>query len=462
MSSTDCFPGNVGPETCKQIWGIMTIDQVAERREAISKALKDHKESSNPRTLEIDFRSQKRNIEVIRVSPNLLLLNHHNSRLSAQLEDHPQRDLVIQNPTSSAAQLVLAELLRSTDKFKDLKNELDVLKQQFPGLMSRDGLLINGNTRVVALMDLETDGVDVAVLPSDATSEDFLELEMSLQMTRLTHQDYTFTNELLLMDRYLQAGHTTEKLAKKMGWTKNGKKKVEQSLRFLGMIEEIRELSDTHLPYATFDSKKQHFKDLDEEYQRLKVAGEIQAAEQMKWARIAALFLGINKDQVRTIDSSFFEEDVMKRLETKSDAVQILEESKKVIVSDGLDELLGDAGEPAEQLDMKTFVRGMINSPEMRDSEGAIKKDFGDTYAPIAQGVRLAAEEIITEEKLDSYRAEPAEVLREIRLNLQRVLEKFPEVSGMSGFKIGDFEYELNKVSDTIEKLQKISKKYSS
>lgn len=440
----------------------MTIDQAAERREAIARALIDHKESSSPRTLEIDFRGQKRNIEVIRVSPNLLLLNHNNSRLSAQLEDHPQRDLVIQNPTSATAQSVLADLLRKTEKFKDLKNELDVLKQQFPGLISRDGLLINGNTRVVALMDLGTDGVDVAVLPLDATSEDFLELEMSLQMTRLTHQDYTFTNELLLMERYLQADRTIEKLAKKMGWTRNGKKKVEQSLRLLGIIEDVRELSETHLPYATFDTKKQHFKDLDEEYQKLKVVGEIQAAENMKWARIAALFLGINKDQVRTIDPSFFEEDVMKRLETKSDALQILEESKKVVISDGLDDLLGRTGEPLEQLDMKTFVQGMLNSSEMRDSEGAVKKDFGDTYSQIAQGIRLAAEEIITEEKLDSYRAEPAEVLREIRLNLQRVLEKFPEVSGMSGFKIGDFEYELNKVSDTISKLEKISQKYSS
>jgi hypothetical protein len=203
-------------------------------------------------------------------------------------------------------------------------------------------------------------------------------------------------------------------------------------------------------------------KDLDEEYQKLKVNGEIQAADKMKWARIAALFLGINKDQVRTIDSSFFEEDVMKRLETKSDALQILEESKKIVIPDDLDELLGGNNEPLEQLDMRKFVQGMLNSPEMRDQDGSVKKDFGDTYSPIAQGVRLAAEEIITEEKLDNYRAEPAEVLREIRLNLQRVLEKFPEVSAMSGFKIGDFDYELKKVSDIIGRIVKISQKYNS
>jgi hypothetical protein len=440
----------------------VNIDQADIRREAIAKALKEHKESSNPRTLEIEFRTHKINIQVITVRPSLLLLNHNNGRLGAQLEDHPKRDLVVQNPTSHDAQVVLAELLRSTEKFKDLKHELDAFSQQFPGLISRDGLLINGNTRVVALTDLEADGVDVAVLPSDANSEDFLELEMSLQMTRWTHQDYTFTNELLQMNRYLQATRSIPKLATKMGWTRNGTKKVEQSLRFWAIIEEIRALSESHLPYSTFDSKKQHLKDLDEEYQKLKVNGEIQAAEKMKWARIAALFLGINKDQVRTIDSNFFEEDVMKRLETKSDALQILEESKKLVIPDDLDELLGSNNEPLEQLDMRKFVQGMLNSPEMRDQDGSVKKDFGDTYSPIAQGVRLAAEEIITEEKLDNYRAEPAEVLREIRLNLQRVLEKFPEVSAMSGFKIGDFDYELKKVSDIISRIVKISQKYNS
>ena len=439
----------------------MPIDEIEARREAIKKALKDHNETGNLRTLEIEFRSNKRNIEVVRVSPNLLLLNHNNSRLNAQLEDHSERDLVMSNPTSKAAQSVLADLLRGTDKFVLLKDELKGLGQQNPGLISRDGLLINGNTRLVALIDLEIDGIDVAVLPADANSEDFLELEMSLQMTRLTQQDYTFTNELLLMDRYLKADNSNAKLAKKMGWIRNGIKKVEQNLRLLMIIEEIRKLSESHLPYSSFDSKKQHLKDLDEEYQRLKSSGEINEAESMKWGRIAALFLGINKDQVRTIGSDFFQDDVLKRLDKRSDALEILEANKKVVRPDQLDEIFGANDGLKERIDMKQFVQKMLNNSELRDVNGTVKKDFGDVFTPIAQSVRLAAEEIITEEKLDNYRAEPAEVLREIRLNLQRVLEKFPEVSGMSGFKIGDFKFELKKVSDTVEKLEKVAKKLS-
>ena len=198
---------------------------------------------------------------------------------------------------------------------------------------------------------------------------------------------------------------------------------------------------------------------MDEEYQRLKSTGEIHEAESMKWGRIAALFLGINKDQVRTIGPDFFQDDVVKRLDKKSDALDILEANKKVVRPDQLDEIFGSSDGPKEQIDMKQFVRKLLNDSEMRDVNGAVKKDFGDVYNPIAQSVRLAAEEVITEEKLDNYRAEPAEVLREIRLNLQRVLEKFPEVSGMSGFKIGDFTYELKKVSDTVEKLGKVAKK---
>jgi len=129
--------------------------------------------------------------------------------------DHPKRSIVEKDPTSSEAQEVLASLLRKTERFNKLKDELKELSQQNPGLISRDGLLINGNTRVVALRDLGVDGVDVAVLPADAMARDFLDLEMSLQMRRLTHQDYTFTNELLLIDKYRNAGHSEKELAKK-------------------------------------------------------------------------------------------------------------------------------------------------------------------------------------------------------------------------------------------------------
>ena len=234
------------------------------RRNAITKSLEDYRHNNLKRTETIDYRGTKRSLEVITLPISLLLLNHDNSRLTAQLVDHPKKSSVELNPFSEESQTIIASLLRSTESFKTLLEELKKFGQQNPGLISRDGLLINGNTRLVALREIGAQGIDVAVLPEDALASDFLDVEMSLQMQKLTHQDYTFTNRLLLMKRYLDRGHTKNELGAKMGWVKNVTKKVDQNIRLLNLIDEIRSLRNSHFPYEFFDNKEQVLKDLDD------------------------------------------------------------------------------------------------------------------------------------------------------------------------------------------------------
>lgn len=435
------------------------------RIDAISKALDVYEQGSTKRTDEIEFRGKKILLPVVTLTPNVLLLNHNNARLNAQLVDHPQRDQVFKNPASIEAQNVLSELLRATDKYKDLKVQLASLGQQRPGLVTRDGLLINGNTRVVALREIESPGVDVAVLPADANSEDLLEIEMSLQMTRLVHQDYTFTNELLLMDRYIKADHSHKQLATKMGWMRGGEKKVETRLRILGIIEEVRSLSSTYLPYHVFDSKEEHLKDLDKEYQTLKNSGDVEAADRMKWSRITAIFLGVNKDQVRAIDDHFFEEEVEKRVSEDQEASQALEKVRRVSIEtdeDGLEDLLGRSVGGDEHLDMKSFLKTMLNDPSVRQKDGGISRDLDGPYARVALGARLAADEIIKEERWTSYLIEPSEALREVQMSVRAIIEKFAEVSAKQGFDKGKFSFELKRVQKAITELSQLVEKRES
>lgn len=435
------------------------------RIDAIEKALASYEQAPSKRTDEIEFRGKKVLLPVVTLNPNVLLLNQNNARLNAQLVDHPRREEVFRNPSSIEAQVVLEELLRATDKYKDLKVQLESLSQHRPGLVTRDGLLINGNTRVVALREIGASGVDVAVLPSDANSEDLLEIEMSLQMTRLVHQDYTFTNELLLMDRYVKAGHSHKQLATKMGWMRGGEKKVETRLRILETIEEVRDLSSTYLPYQVFDTKEEHLKDLDKEYQVLKNSGDIDAAESMKWSRIAAIFLGVNKDQVRAIDDQFFEEQVEKRIGEDPDASGALDNVRRVSIGssdDGLSDLLGEQDSGDEKLDMKSFVKIMLNDPVVRQEDGSIARDLEGPYARVALGARLAADEIIKQERWSSYLVEPSEALREVQMSVRAIIEKFAEVSAKQGFDKGKFNFELKRVQKAVAELTQLVEKNNS
>ena len=69
------------------------------RSEAITNALEAYKANGLTRTETIEFRGVSRNLEVVTISPEVPLLNPFNSRLRAQLREHPQQALVATNPT---------------------------------------------------------------------------------------------------------------------------------------------------------------------------------------------------------------------------------------------------------------------------------------------------------------------------------------------------------------------------
>jgi hypothetical protein len=428
------------------------------RSEQIAKILAAYKESGERRTLPVEYRGETKLLEVIRIDPKVLLLNPNNSRLTAQLHDHHQQNLVHDNPTSEEAQEILANLLRKTKEFSKLKEELKELKQKEPGLISRDGLLINGNTRVVALRDIGTEGVDVAVLPEDAGNREFLDLEMSIQMRRLTHQDYTYTNGLLLMDRYKKFGHTDKQLATRMGWLRYGQKKVDQSTQILQLIREIRKLTTPPLAFEVFDAKRQHLIDLNDEYQMLRLS-DPRAANQMKWGRVIAMFLGVNKDQTRVIGEDFFEEDVIKRLGENLDVSRMLDKYKKVPNNnDGLDKLFDDNNVSYEELDLLSFATKVLS--DLTDDSGFVSKDLTHELEVIRAQIVLGSEETITKGKREKLALEPSEVLQETRIYLESVVDSFSEISKLKGFDAKRFEYQLNKVQKSMEDLAKEFKKY--
>jgi hypothetical protein len=446
-------------------------DKLKDRQQIIENSLKAYRDERQKRTLSVTYRGKHKDLPVVRLKTSSVLLNHDNSRLSAQLDGHPDKDIVHSAPASVAAQDVLVSLLQNTDKFNELKLQLKELGQLEPGLTTRDGLLINGNTRLAALMALEaeghTDGIEVAVLPHDVTAEDLLDLEMGLQMSRLVHQDYSFTNELLMMDRYIKSGKTKKELAKKMAWLRNGLKKVDQHLRMLSIIEDVRrECSDMHMPYSNFDSKKQHIKDLDEEYERLKNSGDLIGAERLKWSRIAAIFLGVNKDQVRAIEDDFVEYEILKRVDDSgsglADVKEFLEGYKIQEQDDGLGDIIDMDESSGEDINMRGVVASLLNSGGLRNDEGNINKDLDGVAAKLAKEMRLATDKLIQEQKNENIRVEPSKTLREARYDIAEMKKKLPEVSAMKDFKSGDFQYELKKLAKEVEAIQEMTQKYAS
>lgn len=426
-----------------------------ERVDLINRALRAYEEEGQKRTDTVTIKGERKVLKVIRLNPKNLLLNHDSFRLAGQLRDLEKREQVHANPTSIESQQILESLLRSTSEYRAILDDLRVSGQVNPGLISRDGLLINGNTRVVALRELGITGVDVTVLPEDVTHQDFLDLEVDYQMRTLAHQEYTFTNQLLMIAELNQRGFTDTEIAKKMNWRKRGRERVAQSLRILGLIDEIRSQKEGKLPYSTFDSKKQHLVDLDNEYQRL-LNIDPKAAHGMKWARILAIFLNATKDQVREIDEDFLDTHVIGRVKDASrsflEAARIGGQS-----GDDLDGLIDDE-DYQESINPQLLVKKVLAFRQSSDDSN-IDTNHEEQIEDISEAIRLGALAIIAENNFQSMLTEPADVLRETRLKLENIKEKFPELVATAGFDSSKFGYELKKVSDVVADIRSAMKK---
>lgn len=417
------------------------------RNELIDQALMAYKESGNKLTLNIEYRGVSHVQEVVTLNVDVPLLNHNNSRLRAQLKTHPKREIVHNDPESSEAQEILADLLRATDKFKDLKRELLDFKQLEPGIITRDGMLINGNTRLVACRDLNFEGFTAAVLPMDATSTDLFEIESSLQLRKTTHQDYTLTNRLLLVEELWQKHQNEKNVATAMNWTR-GAKKVGLSRRMLEIIEQVRDMAPQELGYQYFDSKEEMLKDLDREYQAL-VHEDPEAAENLKWTRITGMLVGLNKDEVRAIDEDFVDAALISRIQD-DETKQLIESVKKTPIKSALADLL-DPTENSISYDMSEIAKKIISNTL---DDGSLDPAKIDKFSSLYNAMRLGARNTIESELQKNMLNEPIAYLNEVKLKIEELTGQLPEFVKAPGFDKQKFVFEAKKTLKALGQLQ--------
>jgi hypothetical protein len=419
------------------------------RVEAIANALDTYRAEGKTRTETIEYRGVSRDLEVVTISPEVPLLNPGNSRLRAQLLEHPQHSVVETNPTSPEAQKILASLLSSTDKFDELKRQLLDFKQQEPGIISRDGLLVNGNTRLTAIRELGLQGFDVAVLPADATNDDFFDIEMSLQLRKLVHQDYTFTNELLLVDSHLTRTQNEQATINAMQWKRDGKKKLRLYQGYLGLIQEIRAMNP-NLKYETFDKRAEFIKNLYDDYTKLAEHSPAEA-ETLKQTKLLGLFLGNNKDEIRETDEYFIDDVLLSNIEG-DELEQVLSSYKaSEEEADPLDELIDESSKSA--LDLKKLVRDV--AAKVVDADGAIndslvEQNFKKLHLKYRSGARQKREDRINSD----LRSEPIEYLKDVTTRIQELADRIPILVKDSQFDSAKFKYQATKTSKAITALK--------
>src|SRR5688572_15146624 len=98
----------------------MTMTEEA-RKQRIEEALVAHGEQTAPRYLRIPWQGAQEDFPVISLPLDAVVLRHSSHRIRAQVESSPQRELIENEPFGEDAQRLLAEILRDTDGYEELK-----------------------------------------------------------------------------------------------------------------------------------------------------------------------------------------------------------------------------------------------------------------------------------------------------------------------------------------------------
>ncbi|MGW4534303.1 transcriptional regulator [Nocardia sp. NPDC004340] len=275
-----------------------------------------HEKTGVAETLTVEWRGKPIHIEVIDMPLNSLFYNPGTHRIRAQRSLDPQRDVLVEdNPWSPESQDYLEHLLKVRPSepdhrdpaFDDLMRSLDEHQQNEPGLITRDGILVNGNTRCAALRELKsTNSIRVGVLPVSCTWEDINDVELSLQLRPDKRRDYSYINRLLAIEELrdqLQRDLTV--IAKAFHSTA---KSVERDLWILAQLRDLIVRSQTSdgksLRLMDLERSKESLFELHRTYEK-EHAKSKEKADLLKEARLAAIVLDLAKTDVRFIETDF-------------------------------------------------------------------------------------------------------------------------------------------------------------
>ncbi len=461
----------------------MTTSKAREKR--IADALHAYSEKAGPKeTLTLEWRGGHQEVlPVIELPLDTLLLYSHSHRFRAQLEGHPDKDVVHSDPWGDDAQRIVGDLLKTAHRdFDALKANLRDEGQRDAGIATRQGILINANSRTVALRELEQDvggkrWLRVAILPADVDERELAELELRLQVQKELKDPYTLTNELLFIeDLTRNYGESSEQIALDLRWATNeprSRKKwaaeVEQRLRILSLIREMQDIPSDPIPLTFFDDKLEQLKALENKYTAM-IREDPDGARAFRDNWLCTARAGSSSvHDLRAVDQDFVEDFLRPRLEEDPLIGKYVGDLLAPVKERGRKDPPGvallDPGGPGTQA--RVGVRRVL---DVFSSDAKVSFHLPDgkrmTFNAVdVQGaVRMATKAAIQDFKAEGRTRnrldEPIALVREAVGRLKKAKTKYNDVAkGLGQGRRGKFEYQVAQAKKAVAELDKLLQK---
>jgi len=285
-----------------------------EVRRTVEERLREAEAGSGAReSVTVDWRGKPLPVYVIDLPIEMVYYNPATHRIRAQRSHSPEREKALEaDPWSKPSQDYLHFLLtalpsdpsKPDPEFDALAESLKEYGQTDPGLVTREGILVNGNTRRAALNDIGALSIRVGVLPETCGWSDISAVELSLQLRKDHRREYSYINRLLAIDELAAQGVPLSRVAREFRTT------VESCDRDVWVLACIREMIDrsarqgASLRLVDFEDHQEKLRELARRY-RDEEKTDREKADLLREQRMAAIVLGFSKTDVRLIEPDF-------------------------------------------------------------------------------------------------------------------------------------------------------------
>lgn len=386
--------------------------------------------------------------DVIKVDAQDLLLNHASHRIKTQLEDDAEWQRLKSDPTSEEAQELIARMIRADHKnIQELERSLRDDGQEQYGVITHDGVLINGNTRAIIMRTFKPAQREmrVAVLPATVTPQQRLLIENRYQTQRELRGQYSMTNFLLMAeDLRHTAKMEPEDVADELRIPGDNQKKrgaeVQTYLRILDLLRHMRQMTQQPLPLNWFNRVKlENMKGVLSEHDRLLKEEDGETAERYLWQQLLSWSADVTSvHQIRHVDENFVDEYVVAQLEDDPEStvsrvlVKSLEQPAAAEQPSGVKALQGRSEAQNSRSNVATLVNMLTHGNseyELTIENKKFKIDVGDAYtainAAIINGIKEKKSYQLSANKLEA----PSELLKKASAQMLSSLEAIKLVS---------------------------------
>jgi hypothetical protein len=432
------------------------------------------------KTEELRWRDGERLLlPVVRVPIEATVLNPRSHRIRARLEAKgAAAEIVGSDPFSEDAQTLIADILRETPGYEEIKGALGRDKQRHPGVLTHKGLLVNANTRQVALVALGIRYIDVVVLPADALEPDIVDLELELQMEEDVKQEYEFTARMLFIEelmarRNMSAEDVGFRLERSLATDAKGRQRardlVEQEMRMLRVVRELVDLSGGSIKLTDFDNARQALIEIDQDYERLRRSNPAQALR-VRDAQLVGQLVGVDYRRLRDVDTSFIDNYLPVSLAEQMALSGYVADLLTAVDPSGpgqpglagLDVL--EFGDDFESPNSLVNPRRLLELLAPENGEIVLRDENGSAHAlskdSVVAGVSTAFSTAVESKRRDSKAVDrldaPMIHVSDARAALDRARSAWQEVKGTAGFDDASFDARMRELVRAFDNLRNL------